>query len=115
MLVDHDIDAGIVEFDPATGGAACKLCSIPFNSKFQWTDHQRGKKHFKRLSTEERRRRKRRRANVQKLGEANVPATSISQITRRVWPRMSVFRCVGASRCNYGCATACEASPAALL
>ena len=74
MLVDDDIDAGIAEFDPATGGVTCKLCNINLNSKSQWADHQKGKKHFKKVSTEERRRR----ANVQKLDKANdnVPATS---------------------------------------
>ena len=73
MLVDHDIDAGIAEFDPATGGVTCKVCNITLNSKSQWADHQKGKKHFKKLSAEERRRRC---ANVQKLDKTNVPAAS---------------------------------------
>ena len=72
MLVDHDIDAGIAEFDPATGGVTCKVCNISLNSKSQWADHQKGKKHFKKLSAEERRRC----ANVQKLDKTNVPAAS---------------------------------------
>lgn len=72
MLVDHDIDAGIALFDPETGGVTCKLCNIALNSKSQWADHQKGKKHFKKLSAEERRRG----TNVQKLDKTNVPAGS---------------------------------------
>ena len=74
MLVDDDIDAGIAEFDPATGGVTCKLCNLNLNSKSQWADHLNGKKHFKKVAAEERRRG----ANVQKLDKANdnVPAVS---------------------------------------
>ena len=73
MLVDHhDIDAGIAEFHPATGGVTCNLCNKALNSKSQWADHQKGKKHFKKLSAEERKR-----ANdVQKLDRTKVPAAS---------------------------------------
>mmetsp|Transcript_30884 Transcript_30884/g.81077 ORF Transcript_30884/g.81077 Transcript_30884/m.81077 type:complete len:225 (-) Transcript_30884:6-680(-) len=75
MLVDEDIDAGIAELDPATGGVTCKLCNIALNSKSQWADHQKGKKHFKKVSAEERKRG----THVQKLDKANVPAASYSR------------------------------------
>ena len=74
MLVDDGIDADIAEFDCATGGVTCKICKLSLNSKSQWADHQKGRKHFKKVSAEERRRG----ANVQKLDKANdnVPAVS---------------------------------------
>ena len=68
MLVDgDDIDAGIAEFDPATGGVTCKLCNMALNSKAQWEDHLKGKKHSKKVSAEERKRG----ANPQKLDTSN--------------------------------------------
>ena len=76
MLVDHEIEvpAGIAEFHPATGGVTCKLCNnMALNSKSQWADHQKGKKHFKKLSAEER---KKRAKDVRKLDRTNVPAAS---------------------------------------
>ena len=72
MLNDHGIDVGISVFNPATGEVTCKLCSIVLNSKSQWTDHQKGNKHFKKLSAEERRTG----TNAQKLDNTNVPAGS---------------------------------------
>jgi len=72
MLNDHGIDVGISVFDPATGEVTCKLCSIVLNSKSQWTDHQKGNKHFKKLSAEKRRTG----TNAQKLDKTNVPAGS---------------------------------------
>lgn len=74
MLVDgDDIDAGIAEFDPATGWVTCKLCKMALNSKAQWADHQKGKKHFKKVSAEERKRG----ANQQKVDTSNhLPAES---------------------------------------
>ena len=68
MLVDgDDIEAGIAEFDPATGGVTCKLCNMALNSKAQWEDHLKGKKHSKKVSAEERKRG----ANPQKLDTSN--------------------------------------------
>lgn len=73
MLNDHGIDVSIdVVVDPDTGGVTCKLCNIVLNSKSQWTDHQKGKKHFKKLSAKERRTG----TNAQKLDKTNVPAGS---------------------------------------
>lgn len=73
MLNDHGIDVGIgVVVDPETGGVTCKLCNIVLNSKSQWTDHQKGNKHFKKLSAKERRTG----TNAQKLDKTNVPAGS---------------------------------------
>ena len=65
MLVDgDDVDAGIAVFDPATGIVTCTLCNMALNSKAQWADHAKGKKHFKKVSAEERKRG----ATQQKLG-----------------------------------------------
>ena len=49
-----DIDTSIAEFDPLTGGVICKLCNLSLNSKSQYQDHLKGKKHFKKVSAEER-------------------------------------------------------------
>ena len=58
MLVDDasDIDDDIAEYDNATGVVTCKLCNIGLNSKSQWADHQKGKKHAKKERAEERKR-----------------------------------------------------------
>ena len=77
MLVDHDIgdtliDLDIAEFDLATGGVTCKLCSMALNSKAQWADHQKGKKHFKKRSAEE----KKERDRLNKLNMTKLPAES---------------------------------------
>ena len=52
--VDHpaaedEVDPEIGEFDPATGGVYCKVCSRPMNSKAQFQDHIKGEKHQKKF------------------------------------------------------------------
>ena len=46
-LPDSDIDPELGVLDPATGEVRCKVCDRPLNSKGQFRDHLKGKKHFK--------------------------------------------------------------------
>ena len=47
VAADDSVDPEIGDFDPATGGVHCKVCDRPLNSKAQFQDHLKGKKHRK--------------------------------------------------------------------
>ena len=76
------IDPEIADFDPATGGVTCKLCSIALNSKSQYQDHLKGKKHFKKVSAEER---KKARDTSQILTARTVACTDRNDGAVQVW------------------------------
>ena len=45
--IEDPIDPGIGTYDPKTGGVHCVICDTPLNSKGQFHDHLKGKKHWK--------------------------------------------------------------------
>ena len=51
---EEAVDPEIGTYDPATGEVRCKVCDTPLNSKGQFRDHLKGKKHKKKYERQER-------------------------------------------------------------
>ena len=53
IIEEDPVDPDIGTYDPKTGGVWCKVCGQPQNSKGQFRDHLKGKKHKKKYERQQ--------------------------------------------------------------